>query len=385
MGRARRHISDAMKTISDIAIIGGGVIGLSLARLLCARGSHVTVFDAGPQIPAATNAAAGMLAPSFEHHDSGGPLANAVYGFGVRALAMWPAFAAALGGETGADVDYRGDGILGLAFTEDEAAALAAQAARVAAMGGAAEMVSGNDARAMEPALSAKIIAAQWSPNDAQVDPRRLLSALRASAAKNGAQMIAGKVVRVETAGAGPVLETEDGARVTAGKVVIAGGAVSGLAPGALVFPVKGDATALGIEEGALTRVVRAPGAYLCPKAGGRLVIGATETRGRDDAIVDDAAVEGLKESAMRAAPFLAHAPERERWTGLRPGTPDGAPILGATGKPGVYVALGHYRNGILEAPASAADMAALLLDGELTAELQTFSPARFTAGGQYG
>jgi glycine oxidase len=363
----------------DIAIIGGGVIGLTLARALIRRGASLALFDAGAVIPPATNAAAGMLAPSFEHGEGGGALYDALHRFGARALSLWPGYAAALEEETGVRIDYRGDGVLGVAFTENEAKELREQAVRTSSLGGDVSMISGDEARAMEPALSKDIVAALWAPRDAQVDPRRLLIALRAAVKKKVVQHFPEKVARIVVQAAGASCTTKSGETVAAREIVLAGGAVSGLASKELVFPVKGDAVAVEIEEGAVTRVIRAPGAYLCPKAGGRLVIGASEERGRDDLSVDAEAIDALKSGATQAVPTLGQAREIERWTGLRPGTPDGAPILGRAGN-GVYLALGHYRNGVLHAPASAEDMAALILDGRTSDDLQSFNPSRFGA-----
>lgn len=365
----------------DIAVIGGGVIGLSLARALARRGAELALFDAGSVIPPATSAAAGMLAPSFENSERGGELSERLYHFGARALSMWPDYAADLEEESGIDIDFRGHGTLGVAFSENEARELSAQAGLVSALGGEAFMISGDEARRMEPALSKDISAALWAPRDAQVDPRRLLIALRAATGEKTVQHFAEKVTRIDVKESQAVIAAESGESYSARKVVLSGGAVSGLASSELVFPVKGDATAVEIEEGALTRVVRAPGAYLCPKAGGRLVIGASEEHGRDDHEVEPEAIDRLRSNAARAAPMLARAGELERWSGLRPGTPDSAPILGQA-KNGLYLALGHYRNGVLHAPASAADMAAFILEGESNADLESFNPSRF--GGSF-
>lgn len=368
----------------DIAIIGGGVIGLTLARALSRRGASLALFDAGAVIPPATNAAAGMLAPSFEHGEGGDALLDALYRFGARALGLWPGYAATLEEETGVAIDYRGDGVLGVAFTEAEETALSEQAARTSSLGGEASVISGDEARAMEPALSKDVVAALWAPKDAQVDPRRLLIALRAAVKKKVVQHFPEKVARIDVQAAGASCTTKGGETYCAREVVLAGGAVSGLASRELVFPVKGDAVAVETEEGAIRRVIRAPGAYLCPKAGGRLVIGASEERGRDDLTVDAEAVEALKSGAASAVPMLANAREIERWSGLRPGTPDGAPVLGRAGS-GVYLALGHYRNGVLHAPASAEDMAALILDGRASEDLESFNPSRFAALAEAG
>lgn len=365
----------------DIAIVGGGVIGLSLARALSGEGAQVAVIDAGADIPPATNAAAGMLAPSFEHAGSGGEgtdaLGEALYHLGARGLSLWPAYAAALEEETGVFVDFRGDGALGVAFEESDAKALAAQAERVAALGGAAEMISGDAARALEPGLSDEIIAALHAPNDAQVDPRRLLVALRASLERRAVKVLAGRVAAIEQDGARDALVLAGGERLHAEKIVIASGAVSGLVAPSIVFPVKGEAVAISISEGELTRVIRAPGAYLCPKAEGRLVIGASVVEGRTDLAVDPSAAERLKVNAALTFPALGGRTELERWAGLRPGTPDSAPILGRDAQ-SRYLALGHYRNGVLHAPAATEAMATLILGRAPAFDLAPFSMSRF-------
>ncbi|GJL91476.1 FAD-dependent oxidoreductase [Hyphococcus sp.] len=365
----------------DIAIIGGGVIGLTLARALCGEDARVAVIDAGAAIPAATHAAAGMLAPSFEHAGDlakdESPLSAALYHLGARGLALWPDYAAALEEETGVFVDYRGTGALGLAYDESESRALEIQAARVRDLGGAAKVISGDEARALEPALSQEVMAALHAPQDAQVDPRRLVTALRASLDRRMAPHLAARVTGLEKNGAAHVLILANGKRIEAANLVLASGAISGLVPRGMVHPVKGEAVAVALEDGVLTRIIRAPGAYLCPKAEGRLVIGATEAEGRDDLVVDPDAIAGLKAGAARAAPVIEAAPELERWAGLRPGTPDGAPILGRDGE-GRFLALGHYRNGVLHAPAAAQAMAALIVERKPDFDLAPFSQRRF-------
>ncbi|PQA89033.1 glycine oxidase ThiO [Hyphococcus luteus] len=365
----------------DIAIVGGGVIGLALARTLVREGARVAVFDAaeagGGAIPSASHAAAGMLAPSFEYGELPAALSQALYRFGARGLALWREYAAALEEETGLFIDYRPDGMLAVAYGENDSAPLEVQASMVSALGGAAKMISGDEARVLEPALSEAVIAALHAPQDAQVDPRRLVKALKASLAEKKTPSFAVRLARVDRKDAGYELVGANGERFEADKVVLAAGAVSGLVPMGLVYPVKGAAVAIAVKDGLLSRVVRAPGAYLCPKADGRLVIGATEEIGRDDLEVEPAAVTGLRTNGVKAVPALAGAPEIERWAGLRPGTPDGAPILGQDGE-GRFLALGHYRNGILHAPAAAEAMAALILGREAPVDIAPFGLGRF-------
>ncbi|HXI86451.1 MAG TPA: FAD-dependent oxidoreductase, partial [Parvularculaceae bacterium] len=146
------------------------------------------------------------------------------------------------------------------------------------------------------------------------------------------------------------------------------------------VFPVKGEAVALWAGDDNLRLVVRAPGAYLCPKADGRLVVGATEIAGETSLDPSPAAIDGLKQAGAAAFPASAGFLEAERWAGLRPATPDAAPILGLVpaGPDGLFFALGHYRNGVLLAPETAAALAPLILRGEHCAGLAAFSAARF-------
>ncbi|NOX82337.1 MAG: glycine oxidase ThiO [Alphaproteobacteria bacterium] len=404
--------TEVSATNFDIAIIGGGVIGLSLARALSGHQLRVAVIDAGHETPPATDAAAGMLAASFESAAEES-MADALFALGAQSLAAWPGFAAMLEDETGQALDYRDDGIVAVAFDEPQAAALKYSGEQLRARGGNASFLDGDAVRQLEPALSDRVVAALYAPGDAQVDPRKLLIALRAAFRKTAGRFFGERVVQVEGDKAGHRLMLSNGERLEAKTVVLASGAaatqlIAGLPPPPIT-PVKGEA--LAVQMGAVQmaavdsgghkfrHVIRCPAQpalpYLCPKADGRVIIGATEIAGRRDAGVDDASIRKLRAGAADVVPAVRDWPEIERWSGLRPATPDGAPILGRDrrGPDGVFLALGHYRNGILLAPACATALAREIL-GEgapspspLT-HLQPFRPERFVSSpgeGEHG
>jgi glycine oxidase len=374
----------------DIAIIGGGVIGLALARELVGASARVVVIDAGEEIPAATNAAAGMLAPSFETGQSSG---EALYQFSAASLSLWPEFARALEEEAAMSVDYRDDGILGVALTERQLQDLQDGYDHLQRRRANVEILSGDEARQLEPALSEAVAGALYAPRDAQVDPRKLLLALRAAFLKKGGSYCSDRVTGIEREKNAYALCARNGARFEAEKVVIASGAaaLSGLLSGLTnglppppVHPVKGEAVALAMGDLKLHHVVRAPGAYICPKAEARMVIGATEKDNCCDYGVDPSAIAGLVGNGACAVPDIAEMRELERWAGLRPATPDGAPILGGDpqGPDDVFLALGHHRNGILLAPANARALSDVMLERSSqensALNLKPFTPARF-------
>lgn len=385
-----------MKSVSnstaDIVVVGGGVIGLALGWRLAVGGSRVALVDAGTAAPAATLAAAGMLAPSFETAEHSGArdkgLISALAAFGAASLRAWPAFAAELEAAAGMGVDLQTDGILAPAFSKADAALVQA-ALGPAIAAGRAVWLDPDEARRRESALSPRIAGAGFCLHEGQVDARLLHAALRRAFARAGGALHSGlravRIIEARARAAGVMLET--GETIAAPVVVLATGAhrIEG-AGGAkqlagAVFPVKGEALAVTAQpgEGAPRTVIRAPGAYICPKADGRIVIGATERPGEADLGVDEARIERLRTAACGAVPSLAAAREVERWAGLRPATADGAPLIGPApdGPEGLFVALGHYRNGVLLAPETARLLAGALIAGERAPALAPFDPAR--------
>lgn len=358
--------------MTEVAVIGSGIFGLACAFRLVEAGVRVRVYDDGG--PVATAAAAGMLTPSFEAAHE--PFSPDLLAFAYEGLALWPEFAAALAAETGIDVDLR-FGALGVARDDAEAVRLA----HVAGTGIA--RLSPEEARRLEPAL-APVAAAVFAPAEGEVDPRLALEALRAALGRRGVR----EARRVETLvadGAGFRIGFADGGAANVETVVLAAGALAGRIGGVAaagartVFPVMGEALALDAPTAPLRHVVRGEGVYLCPKTDGRVVVGATSLAFGGALDVDDARIRGLRGKAEGIVPALAALRERERWAGLRPATPDGAPLLGPhrDGPARLFFALGGYRNGVLLAPAVAAAIAEGVGGGS-PAGFAAFAPDRF-------
>ncbi len=359
-------------TQPDVIIAGGGVIGLMTAYALTGEGVRVTVIDSGA--PAATNAAAGMLAPSFERALSASTAHDA---FARHSLDRWRELAPMIEEESGIPVDFQQTGILSVAFADEMKGAFPEDL-----QGG--EPLSAADARALESALSDEIARAWFAPSDGQIDPRALLRALEAALARRGAAILRGvRVTAVEArSGALSGVTLSNGETISAGAAIIAtGAAIDGVAAhsAGAIFPVKGEALALRRIASAPRHVIRTRNAYLCPKADGRIIVGATEITGDRSLAPDGVRIDALKAGAVRAAPALARAAEIERWAGLRPATADGLPVIGPApeGPSGLFYALGHYRNGVLLAPATADALARLIVSGEADEDIAAFSPSR--------
>lgn len=363
--------------MADVAIIGGGVIGLSIAYSLAQAGIAPLLIDAGA--PSASAAAAGMLAPSFEH--GAGAVEAPLRAFAAESYAAWPGFAVALAEESGVDIDARFDGMLSVAASDQDIDALRREAN---ALGRDANWLEGAALRDFATHLSADFRAGLWAPGNGQVDPRRVCLALTQSLGRRAVEIRRGAVVEVRHARGRFTARLANGETFDAARLVLANGAQAArietpIKP-APIFPVKGEALAISAGDQFPAFVVRTPGAYFCPKAGGRLVIGATQ-RPQDWSIgVDHAAVEALRARADRAVPALRGAPELERWAGLRPATPDGAPIIGAPrdGPEGMFLALGHYRNGVLFSPLTAKIIRDLILGVDPDRALVPFRLERF-------
>jgi glycine oxidase len=376
---------------NDTLIVGGGIIGLALGWRLAERGRSVTILERDRAGRGASYAAAGMLAPAvgiqFEETE--------LYALGRESLHRWPAFVCDLERVSGLDVGYRAEGTLVVADDRDAAEALRRLYRFQQEHDVPVEWLTGREALEIEPFLSPKLAAAVWSPEDHQVDNRLVLDALRTAIERAPtATLREGVAVRAgEPHAEWPAVVTDDGERIEASSVVLAAGAwmrgIDGLEPKPPVRPVKGQMLSLRMERPfELRHVVRGPDAYLAPKADGRLVIGATSEEMGFDTTVTAGGLYRLLEGAVEVVPGVEELELVETWAGVRPASRDHAPVLGPSGAPGVVLAAGHYRHGILLAPVTADELAASLdaaldkaggvADFETSDWLAPFSPQRF-------
>ena len=377
------HTVAAMKSRPRIAIIGAGVVGLGIAWRLAGRAT-VTVFDRGKAGAGASHAAAGMLAACCEAE----PGEEALVALGRESQARWPAFAEELKRASGIDVELRREGTLVLALTADDQAEIAHRLGFQRRLDLPLEWLSAAATRAREPHLAGKIAGALFSPQDHQVDNRKLVQALRIAAESAGVKICEQRPVKliVVQGGRAKGVAFEDGAIAAADIVVLAAGAwsrsIGGLPPDRRppVRPVKGQMLSLRMDAAAplLTHVLWAPGAYLVPRRDGRLIVGGTvEEKGFDDTITAGGMLT-LLEAAWRAIPAVEELPIDEIWVGHRPGSRDDAPILGPGPLEGLLYATGHHRNGILLAPVTADAMARLVLDEVVEPAIKPFGLERF-------
>jgi glycine oxidase len=382
-------LSDSVSSITPITsrprviIIGAGVIGLGIGWRL-ARRAEVTIFDRGKAGAGASHAAAGMLAACCEAE----PGEEALIALGRDSQARWPAFAEELQHASGIDVELRREGTLVLALTADDQAEIAHRLEFQRRLDLPLEWLSAAATRTREPRLAGKIAGALFSPQDHQVNNRKLAQALRVAAEVAGAKIQEQRPVTeiVAHGGRATGVRLEDGIMVAADIVVLAAGAWSRTIGGLPsdrrppVHPVKGQMLSLRMDAAAplLSHVLWAPGAYLVPRRDGRLLVGATvEEKGFDETITAGGMLT-LLEAAWRAVPAVEELPIEEIWAGHRPGSRDDAPIVGPGPLEGLFYATGHHRNGILLAPVTADAMARLVLDDILEPAIKPFCLDRF-------
>jgi glycine oxidase len=372
-------------SLKKVAIIGAGVVGLGIAWRLAARGAQVEVFDRGAAGKGASHAAAGMLAACAEAE----PGEEALVALGRESQARWPAFATGLEKASGIDVELRQEGTVVIALTADDQAKLLHHLAFQQKLGLPLQWISAAETRRREPHLAGKLAGAIWSPEDHQVDNRKLAAALKIAAVRAGVRIHEHQPVAEIASLGGRVtgIVLADGRKVSADAVVLAAGAwsrsIAGIAPHTLppVRPIKGQMLALRMDAAAplATHVIWGPGVYMVPRRDGRLIIGGTVEERGFDATLTAGGLLTLLEAAWRAVPAIEELPIDEMWVGHRPGSRDDAPILGPASLGGLIYATGHHRNGILLAPVTADAISRLILEGTIEPAIRPFGIERFT------
>ena len=372
----------------DVAIVGGGIAGLAVAWRAAQRGQRVVVLERGALAHGATRVAAGMLAPISEARVG----ERGLLALSRASLDRYPAFVAELADASGRDPGYRACGTLLVARDRDEAEALERELAERAAMGLPVERLLPSEARRREPALAPTLRLALDIPGDHAIDPRALSAALAVAIERAGGELREhAEVARIAVSDDGERVagvELLDGQRVAADQVVVAAGAWVGALDGLPeharipVRPVKGQIMRLRdpAGPGLLERVIRMQPGYLVPRGDGRYVLGATvEEQGFDTAPTAGGIFELLRD-AIELVPGVSELHVREVGAGLRPGTPDNAPVLGRGAVGGLQWAAGCFRHGILLAPVVADVLAATLAGEEASEVAKPFAAARFAS-----
>ncbi len=364
-----------MSAAPDIAIVGAGVIGCAIARALAQRGAgRIVVIDRGEPGAEASNAAAGLLAVASLRARGG-----ALFELKRTSAALFPALAEAVQGESGIDVHYTRTPLLELAFTSREAEQLDRLARRRREQGFGIERLDGAAVRAAHPEVNPAVRVGVHFADDAAIDNRRLVDALRASAAAAGVEFRLQAPLRAIEARHGRVRRLAIGSdELSPGHVVVAAGAWSA-AIGRMLrvrIPVRSDrGEMIAVRPAAALPQPTAWGeGYLIPRRDGEVLIGSTSAPGALEKTVTARHAAQLLGRAVRMVPALAEAPVVRVWAGLRPLSTLGRPIIGPLrGFANVTLACGHHRAGILLAPLTAQLVAELIVDGSTSVPIQPF------------
>lgn len=375
----------------DVLVVGGGIIGLVTAWRAAQRGLVTTVVDPEPGGGAA-RVAAGMLAAVTELHYG----EEALLDLNLASAARYPDFAAELEEASGQDIGYRACGTLAVALDADDRADLRELHALHQRCGLDSQWLPGRECRRLETMLAPSVRGGLRVDGDHQADPRRLASALLLACEHAGVGFLRAPAARIDTVGdRANGVTLDDGRAVPAGQTVLATGSyasrLEGLPPELVppVRPVKGQVLRLRMPRSAygpfLSRTVRAVvrggHIYLVPRTSGELVIGATSEETGWETTVTAGGVYELLRDAHELVPGLTELPLTETCAGLRPASPDNAPLLGPTALPGLHLATGHHRNGVLLTPVTGDVMGEVLTTGELPEQARPFTPSRFTQG----
>ena len=378
---------------ADVLVIGGGVIGLAVGWRAAQRGLRVILADPNPG-RGASYAAAGMLTPVAEAAYA----ERELFDLGLASLRRYPAFSAELTELTGLPTGFRPTGTLAVGYDADDMAMLREHALLRESFGAPVQRLSGRECRQAEPLLGPGIGGGLLVSDDASADPRLLTTALLAALTAAGGTVLRQAAVRLRTSGGSASgADLADGSVISAGQVVLSAGwastSIEGLPPDAVppLRPVKGQilrlrpapaSTVAGASAPILNLTVRGivqgSSVYLVPRADGELVVGATQEEQGRDTTVTAGGVWQLLRDARAIIPGITELELAEAVAGLRPGTPDNAPVIGPSPMSGLVLATGHFRSGVLLAPVTADLIAGLLETGTIAAAADPFRAARF-------
>ncbi len=379
---ATNFMNELPKT-SDVVIIGGGVIGLAIARELVRGGiSDVTLIERAGLGAEASSAAAGMLAPQAE-----ADRADEFFYLTCRSRDMYPRFASELREETGIDIELETTGTLYLGFSDHDVQELEQRYAWQTAAGLPVEMLTREEAQTIETRISDGVQLALRFPLDTQVENRRLVTALSTSSQQLGVRLVTGTTVKSLNVNHSRIsgVDTSQG-NVATSNVVIAGGAWASMLnvpdkalPDIGIEPVRGQMLCFEANPQIARHVVYSPRGYIVPRRDGRLLAGSTTEFAGFDRRVTAAGVQSITSTALEICPLISSLPLAASWAGLRPRAADGLPVLGPCAEiEGVFYATGHYRNGILLAPITGELIAASIIEKAFDPVLDIFSPDRF-------
>lgn len=372
----------------DTAIIGGGVIGCSIAWRLAQAGQRVVVIERGAIGQEASWAAGGMLAPLAEADRT-----DAFFEFCVASRALYAEFASELREASGIDIEYRTEGTLYLVLTDEDEAELEHRWQWQHVAGLNVKKLNADCVRKLEPLVTDRLRWALKFPDDHQVNNRRLIKALSAAAQKAGAKFLpfnqAHQILTEPQAGRARVIGINtDSTTISAPTVIVAAGCWSsalavGSSPNVLPStPVRGQMLALEMPVPALRHVIYSRRGYVVPRSGGYVIAGSTTENAGYDKRVTAHGLATIVQNACEIAPALHAQAITETWAGLRPRGLDDKPILGADpAVQGLIYATAHYRNGILLTPITAKVISELVLGGVPSVELAPFSLTRFNIG----
>ena len=367
---------------ADVVIIGGGVIGLTIARALAQRGvAGVCVIEKNRCGQEASWAAGGILAPQVEADED-----DQFFQLARASRDLYPDFVGALEDESGIDVGFDTTGTIYVGFTEAEETDFRVRFDWQKGQGLAIEWLTGNEVRRLEQCVSNEVRCALRFPNDYQIENRRLIQALLVANERRSVRLIQNCQVATLSIEGGRIVgaATSHGFIATARVVLAAGSWSSSIAssvplPKMEVIPVRGQMLCFKASTNFASHVIYSARGYLIPRADGRLLAGSTTEEAGFDKRVTEEGKQAIRSMAGEIAPALASIPVTEAWAGLRPRTRDGLPVIGPFSNiQGLIYATGHYRNGILLAPITGELIAAAIVSGKSPPLVSPFLPDRF-------